>query len=126
MTRSARQPVMSSPSKTTRPASGGINPETQLNSVVFPAPLGPMRPVMVPARDVEIGAGQRLDAVEAAAKPRDLEERQAAFATLGTHHVSARLAFGCGSPIHCYLRVAPWKSSHWSARGVQTRRSRVA
>src|SRR4029453_5246202 len=50
VTRSARQAVMSSPSKTTRPASGGISPETQLKSVVFPAPLGPIRPVMVPAR----------------------------------------------------------------------------
>src|SRR5215472_6205387 len=42
-------PVMSWPSKRTRPASGGMRPETQWKSVVFPAPFGPMSPVMVPA-----------------------------------------------------------------------------
>ena len=45
-----RQPVMSlaveaRPSR----ASGGTRPETQLNSVVLPAPLGPISPVMPPA-----------------------------------------------------------------------------
>src|SRR4029077_17571833 len=36
-------PVMSRPSKTTRPAVGWNSPVTLLNSVVLPAPLGPMR-----------------------------------------------------------------------------------
>ena len=33
-----------------QPASGGTRPETTLNSVVLPAPLGPIRPVIVPSR----------------------------------------------------------------------------
>ena len=44
----ARQPVMSRPSNTTEPRSGGIRPETQLKSVVLPAPFGPISPVIVP------------------------------------------------------------------------------
>ena len=47
--RSGRQPVMSRPSNRTLPASGGTSPEMQLNSVVLPAPFGPIRPVMRPA-----------------------------------------------------------------------------
>ena len=46
----AGQPVTSTPSKMTRPASGGISPDTQLNSVVLPAPFGPMSPVIGPPR----------------------------------------------------------------------------
>src|SRR5689334_8478095 len=37
------EPVMSRPSKTTRPAVGVNRPVTLLNRVVLPAPLGPMR-----------------------------------------------------------------------------------
>ncbi len=48
VTRCGAQPVTSAPSKTTRPPSGGINPDTQLKSVVLPAPLGPISPVIVP------------------------------------------------------------------------------
>src|SRR6516162_9994114 len=45
---------MSSPSSVTRPRVGFSRPVTTLNRVVFPAPLGPIRPVMCPpsaARD---------------------------------------------------------------------------
>ena len=41
---------MRRPLKMMRPALTGSAPETRLNSVVLPAPLGPMRPVMEPAR----------------------------------------------------------------------------
>ena len=34
--------VMSAPASRTRPASGGYNPEIRLNSVVLPAPFGPI------------------------------------------------------------------------------------
>ena len=46
VTRSGRNPVMSWSLKVMRPRSGGITPEMQLNSVVLPAPLGPIKPVM--------------------------------------------------------------------------------
>ena len=36
------RPPMSRPAENTRPASGERNPHTRLNSVVFPAPFGPM------------------------------------------------------------------------------------
>ena len=39
---------MSTPSSSTRPASGRRNPETTSKSVVFPAPLGPMMPTISP------------------------------------------------------------------------------
>src|SRR5262245_54870829 len=48
-TRSARQPVMSRPSNTRRPALGASTPVTRLNSVVFPAPFGPITAWMAPA-----------------------------------------------------------------------------
>ena len=44
--------VMSSPSKRISPLDGGSNPDTQLNIVVLPAPLGPISPVIVPAAAV--------------------------------------------------------------------------
>ena len=46
MMRSGRQPAMLWPAKRIPPESGRIMPEMQLNSVVLPAPLGPIRPVM--------------------------------------------------------------------------------
>src|SRR4029450_9601099 len=47
--RCAGSPVMSRPSSRTRPSVGGSSPLTVLNSVVLPAPLGPMRPTISPA-----------------------------------------------------------------------------
>src|SRR6476469_7034740 len=44
------RPVMSRPSKAIRPASGLWKPATAANSVVLPAPLGPIRPTISPAR----------------------------------------------------------------------------
>ena len=41
---------MRSPAKRMRPEVGLRKPVTMLNSVVLPAPFGPMRPVMVPLR----------------------------------------------------------------------------
>ena len=53
-TRCAGHPVMSVPSNTTRPSLGGSWPETSENSVVLPAPLGPMMPRNSPSLDVEV------------------------------------------------------------------------
>ena len=53
---------MSSPSITTRPEVGGSRPAMTLNSVDFPAPFGPISPVMDP---VSI----RSDAPSTARKP---------------------------------------------------------
>src|SRR5690625_2843187 len=41
--------VMSRPARSTRPAVGRWMPEIMLNSVVLPAPLGPMTPIISPA-----------------------------------------------------------------------------
>ena len=43
------KPVMSRPSSITVPACGAMAPATRLNRVVFPAPLGPMMPRMLPS-----------------------------------------------------------------------------
>src|SRR5437868_1290825 len=43
-------PVMSRPSKATRPASGAWKPAMAANSVVLPAPLGPISPTISPWR----------------------------------------------------------------------------
>src|SRR5258707_15885046 len=40
---------MSEPSKRTAPSKPSTRPEMQLKTVVLPAPLGPIRPVIVPA-----------------------------------------------------------------------------
>ena len=44
------RPVTSTPSYMTRPAVGGRIPEMVSNSVVLPAPLGPIRPHTSPAK----------------------------------------------------------------------------
>src|SRR5712691_3716424 len=43
-------PPISSPRRRTAPAVGGSAPDTQLNSVVLPEPLGPMSPRISPSR----------------------------------------------------------------------------
>jgi hypothetical protein len=43
-----RRPVISSPSIVTRPEVGGRTPAITLKSVVFPAPFGPISPVIEP------------------------------------------------------------------------------
>src|SRR5262245_58523498 len=48
--RCGASPVMSLPSKATRPASGAWKPAMAANSVVLPAPLGPIRPTISPCR----------------------------------------------------------------------------
>src|SRR5258707_308819 len=44
------RPVMSRPAKATRPASGVWKPAIAANSVVLPAPLGPISPTISPSR----------------------------------------------------------------------------
>src|SRR6185312_8467689 len=48
--RCGARPVMSRPSSTMRPASGLWKPAMAANSVVLPAPLGPIRPTISPMR----------------------------------------------------------------------------
>src|SRR6188508_3737335 len=48
--RCGARPVMSRPSSTMRPASGLWKPAMAANSVVLPAPLGPISPTISPAR----------------------------------------------------------------------------
>src|SRR3990172_13291555 len=43
------RPVMSSPRKRTLPSSGARNPVSAANSVVLPAPFGPISPAIVPS-----------------------------------------------------------------------------
>src|SRR5579863_2835723 len=45
---------MSRPSRTTRPASGSSRPVMTLNSVVFPAPFGPISPVTTPGSTLTV------------------------------------------------------------------------
>ncbi len=66
----ALQPVTSAPANCTRPASGRSWPVSRLNSVVLPAPLGPMtdsnspprssKPIVVHGRDAAEPPGQAL------------------------------------------------------------------
>ena len=42
-------PVISTPSKTMRPARGGVSPRIERTNVVLPEPLEPSRHVMLPA-----------------------------------------------------------------------------
>ncbi len=58
-------PVMSVPSSTTRPWVGSWRPVMTLNSVVLPAPFGPMSPVMKPGLDLDAGVRHRLQHAEA-------------------------------------------------------------
>src|SRR5437667_7235797 len=48
--RSGVSPPISSPRKRMEPAVGGSAPDTQLKSVVFPEPLGPIKPRISPSR----------------------------------------------------------------------------
>ena len=45
-----RTPSSGAPSQRSRPSSGATKPQTQLNKVVLPAPLGPITPTTSPAR----------------------------------------------------------------------------
>ena len=65
---------MSPPSMRTTPEVGDCSPVMTLNSVVLPAPFGPMRPVTQPAPPNE-HILERLVATEPDADPGDLEQR---------------------------------------------------
>ena len=52
--RCGRLPRRSTPSRTTRPAVSACRPVMTLNSVVLPAPFGPISPVTWPGLDVEV------------------------------------------------------------------------
>ena len=65
----------SRPSSRTCPASGRRKPFSRLNSVVLPAPFGPMMPRIVPSRHVEADVLHRLQAAEALRQVAHLEDR---------------------------------------------------
>ena len=70
-------PVMSAPSKRTRPAVGGSVPVIRLNSVVLPAPFGPIRPRISPGLDRQRDVVDGDQPAEPARQAGDLEERHA-------------------------------------------------
>ena len=57
-------PVMSRPLKPTRPESGARCPVMTLNSVVLPAPLGPITAEISPGSTEQRHPAQRLEAAE--------------------------------------------------------------
>src|SRR5262245_20416289 len=75
-----------------RPAVGGRNPETTANSVVLPAPFGPIRAVMRPASAVN-------EALSTASSPPKR------FDTLSTRRSSAMAAPRC-HVVHAAEQVA--------------------
>ena len=62
------------PSSEMRPAAAGTRPEMASRAVVLPAPLGPMRPVTVPAPQVEVDVGHRLHRPEPHGQAPHLED----------------------------------------------------
>ena len=60
------RPRISTPLKVQDPASGASKPVIRLNSVVLPAPFGPMRPVIVAPLDLEVVHVDGLEATEQA------------------------------------------------------------
>ena len=63
--RSGERPSMRRPSKAISPASGACAPAIRSNSVLLPAPFGPIRPVIVPR------ATDRLTPSTARSSPKD-------------------------------------------------------
>ena len=74
--------VMSAPSKTMRPARGGVSPRIERISVVLPEPLEPSRQVMLPGLDRERDALQHVGLVVGRGDALDLEH--------GRHHATPR------------------------------------
>ena len=62
--------VTSRPPSSTGPPSAATSPEIRLNSVVLPAPFGPMMPRNSPARDLERDIGDDARAADVAARGR--------------------------------------------------------
>ena len=73
--RRARRPSMRSPAKVIVPSSGANTPAIMLNSVVLPAPFGPITAKIAALRHLEADAVDRDQAAEALA---DAVDRQAA------------------------------------------------
>ena len=69
------RPVMSVPSKMIRPALRVCSPQMALKQVVLPAPLGPMRPVTLPASTVRFTPRKRVHATESDLGFRHLQKR---------------------------------------------------
>ena len=75
--RSARQPVMSWPSNTRRPALGASTPVTRLKSVVLPAPFGPITAWMAPGSTTSVDVGHGREPAERLRQALDGEHRYA-------------------------------------------------
>src|SRR6201996_3771479 len=85
--RCGARPVMSRPSKEIRPASGRWKPAMAANSVVLPAPLGPIRPTISPAFTVS-------DAWSTAFRPPKALERPCTSSTARPPPEQARQPIG--------------------------------
>ena len=76
----AASPAMGRPSNTTAPASGVAMPVKQLNSVVFPAPLGPITATIAPGSTVRLTPSSAVSPPKALVMPRASSTDQAAAA----------------------------------------------
>ena len=71
-------PVISAPSRKVRPEPAEIAPAMRLNTVVLPAPFGPMMPRMLPSSTSKLDVVDRRHATEPlgeALDPKDAHER---------------------------------------------------
>src|SRR3954466_14825770 len=91
------RPVMSSPRSRTRPAVGGCIPVMTLNSVVLPAPFGPMSPVIVP------GCTEKVAPLTAVTPPNRT-------VTSSTSRSGNSVAYRSGSPTDGHL--LPYAAGH--------------
>ena len=102
---------ISSPMKTMEPASTGWVPTMELNSVVFPEPLGPMRPVMPPSGTV------RLTSRLATTPPKDFETPRTSMSV--AHDAASRAApracSSCLAGASSRSTMTPNFSGHFSA-----------
>ena len=85
-----RRRVMSCPSSRTRPRFGSVMPEMALNSVVLPAPFGPMMPLMLPSDDAERQVVDRAQAAEGHRDAGELERRPCQRSTVAAARSGAR------------------------------------
>ena len=106
------------------PSSAGSTPFSTLNSVVLPAPFGPMMPRISPSRDGEADLADRAQAAEGARQiPRPAAAaRRAADARLTAALAPARAGAGIGA-----RRFAVGTSGRgWSRTTRRAQRSMIA
>ena len=114
--------VTSWPSMRTRPRCGGWSPQMTLNSVVLPAPFGPMRPVTTPGLGGEVDRVEGEPAAEADADAGDLERAHPASTASSGSAASPRAASSSRTSAAVSGRSIPAHSSGGRPpRGVRRR-----